>query len=413
MTRRRLAITEKVPTTPRKVVVYTDNLMTSNGVRNATAQESDKELEYALGDTLNTALVISTSYRFDPELNMLEILDPHNPRNHIEVKGLTDYQVSVKLFILPAAVDVNRRPSPLYVKQALTCIRKQLGAVTIEELFVSFADVSAGRDSATAPEAAAAATATSPGAAVLTNGSAGSLPLHPQEPDQLPTRRNRSRDDRRGHKARGLDRRRPGEAGEVPGNGDGGNDDFEASDMSRYLKIWRLLSHLKAEGHVTRIGICDATKQQLENLHWLSGVMPDMVQIRVDDSQLSVDDESATGEADGPSDARAGDSDASRELREYALAHKISVRSHSDAPKMLTNANFQTLAADYRINERFPTTEVPPEGYRIDLMRPRWVANYNVALRNRGLVANRGYIVMASSDCVLDPNRVSRFAYPS
>ncbi|KAJ1718205.1 hypothetical protein LPJ61_006757, partial [Coemansia biformis] len=93
-----------------------------------------------MGVTLNTALVISTSYRFDPELNMLEILDPHNPRNNVEVKGITNYQVSVKLFILPAAVDANRRPSPLYVKQALTCIRKQLGAVTIDELFISFAD---------------------------------------------------------------------------------------------------------------------------------------------------------------------------------------------------------------------------------------------------------------------------------
>ncbi|KAJ2136458.1 hypothetical protein J3F82_006329, partial [Coemansia sp. RSA 637] len=84
MARRRHAITERVPTTPRKVVVYTDNLMTSNSARNITASESGKELADSLGDTLNTALVISTSFRFDPELNMLEILDPYNPRNNIQ-----------------------------------------------------------------------------------------------------------------------------------------------------------------------------------------------------------------------------------------------------------------------------------------------------------------------------------------
>ncbi|KAJ2042537.1 hypothetical protein GGH13_009927, partial [Coemansia sp. S155-1] len=78
MTRRRVKITERVPITPRKVVVYTDNLMTSTGVRDQATGESSQDLWSSLADTLNKALVISTSFRFDPELNMLEILDPCN-----------------------------------------------------------------------------------------------------------------------------------------------------------------------------------------------------------------------------------------------------------------------------------------------------------------------------------------------
>ncbi|KAJ2304659.1 hypothetical protein H4R23_006469, partial [Coemansia sp. Cherry 401B] len=92
MTRRRQAITERVPTTPRKVVVYTDNLMTSDSARSSAVNAPGKELEDSLGDTLNSALVISTSFRFDPELNMLEILDPRNPRNYIEHQSLSNCQ---------------------------------------------------------------------------------------------------------------------------------------------------------------------------------------------------------------------------------------------------------------------------------------------------------------------------------
>ncbi|KAJ2699500.1 hypothetical protein H4R19_005534 [Coemansia spiralis] len=435
MTRRRQAITEKVPTTPRKVVVYSDNLMIPNSARNTTAQESDKELEHSLGDTLNTALVISTSYRFTPELNMLEILDPHNPRNYVEAKGITNYEVSIKLFILSAAVDANRRPSPLYVKQALTCIRRQLGAVIIEELFVSFSDVTAGRVSATAADMAAspapAETTTNDSAAADANGSAngsaevsangsgarttGSPSPTQQEPGPDPgrrySRRAHGRSGTRGQKTHRRSRNGSVDAGNSRTSGNEGSsaEETDPNDMSRYLKIWRLLNRLKAEGDVTRIGICDVTKEQLENLCVRSRMVPDMVQIRADDGPFSADSDPAAGETATTTTTTSGGGDASGELRKLAMANNISVRSHSDSPEMLSNATFQALAADYRINERFPTTEVPPEGYRIDLMRPRWVANYNVALRNRGLIANRGYIVMASSDCVLDPNRVSMF----
>ncbi|KAJ1766456.1 hypothetical protein LPJ74_005883, partial [Coemansia sp. RSA 1843] len=94
MTRRKQQITEKVPTTPRKVIVYTNNLMTSEAARNTTAVESSKELVSSLADTLNTALVIVTSFRFSPELNMLEIIDPPNKRNNIIAKGYKDYVLS-------------------------------------------------------------------------------------------------------------------------------------------------------------------------------------------------------------------------------------------------------------------------------------------------------------------------------
>ncbi|KAJ1748020.1 hypothetical protein LPJ79_004857 [Coemansia sp. RSA 1821] len=331
MTRRRQAITERVPTTPRK-------------------------LADSLGETLNTALVISTSFRFDPELNMLEILDPYNPRNNIEVKGISNYKVSVKLFILPAASDVNNRPAPLYVKQALTCLKKQLGSVLIDEFFVSFADVPAQA------------------------GASGSQPQQPEPAKSQPANGSHSRSRSRS--------RQKGSQSAAGG---------EADEMRRFSKVWRMASRLRKEGDVAKIGICDVSRTQLEGLCEHTGVVPDMVQVRVDEAE--------EGAEQGAEQAGV------EELRAFARQHGISLRTHSDSGVMLSNATFQALAADYKINERFPTTEVPPEGYKIDLMRPRWVANYSVTIRNRGLVANRGYIVMASSDCVLDPNRVSRSIY--
>ncbi|KAJ1844136.1 hypothetical protein LPJ70_003083 [Coemansia sp. RSA 2708] len=387
MTRRRQAITERVPTTPRKVVVYTDNLMTSDSARSSAVNAPGKELEDSLGDTLNSALVISTSFRFDPELNMLEILDPRNPRNYIEHQSLSNCQVA----------GANNRPSPLYVKQAITCIKKQMGKVPIDELFVSFVDMNA--------------------SAAANGGSAANSGVPPRKPkqeraftdEQPPAERPNGsnlgrRDSRRsGDSGDSHESRDSGDSREHSSStGAGSSNDSDAGDMSRYHKAWRMISRLRTDGEVAKIGICDVTKAQLSQLSELSGAAPDMVQIRVrdqaDSSGQSADEDSAQHRLDD-------------ELRMFASQHGISIRTHSDNSTVLSNATFQALAADFKINERFPTTEVPPEGYRIDLMRPRWVVNYSLTIRNRGLVANRGYIVMASSDCVLDPNRVSRNVY--
>ncbi|KAJ2081623.1 hypothetical protein H4R24_002200 [Coemansia sp. RSA 988] len=386
VSRRRHAFTEKVPTTPRKVIVYTDNLMTSNSARNSTAKDSCKELAHSLADTLNTALVVSTSFRFDPDLNMLEILDPYNPRNNIEVKGFTNYQVSAKLFILSAAVDTSNRPSPLYVKQALACVKKQLGPVKIDELFVSFADISATNNG-------------------NRNGSTTSTHKHRSHGKHL----HRSMGDRRGHNL--LTR----ETSRIIH--ESSSDECDEKNMARYVKVWKMINKLRLDGDAVKIGICDLSKQQLEDLCETTGIVPDMVQVRVDEEQFLLDDDDDKQETNGSEvhgqsavgSDYSGDSSCGPDnnLRNFAQEHGISMRTHSDSPDILSNATFQTLAADFKINERFPTTEVPPEGYMIDLMRPRWVVNYSVALRNRGLIANRGYIVMASSDCVLDPNRVA------
>ncbi|KAJ2889469.1 hypothetical protein GGI21_006560, partial [Coemansia aciculifera] len=216
MTRRRAKINERVPITPRKVVVYTDNLMTSTGVRDPASGESAMDLSLSLADTLNKALVISTSFRFDPELNMLEILDPCNLRNNIKVKGLTNYAVSVKMYLLPAAAHTDDCPASLYVRQAMACVERQLGAVKIDELFVAFADI--------------------------TN-----------------------------HIPKTIDSR-PASASSSSANSD------DNCDMTRYLKVWRALSRLKKTGKAAKIGVCDLSKPQLEALCEQSGIIPDMLQ---------------------------------------------------------------------------------------------------------------------------------------
>ncbi|KAJ1672358.1 hypothetical protein GGF38_000084 [Coemansia sp. RSA 25] len=300
------------------------------------------DLSRSLADTLNKALVISTSFRFDPELNMLEILDPCNLRNNIKVKGLTNYAVSVKMYLLAASAHTDDRPASLYVRQAMTCVERQLGPVKIDELFVAFADI--------------------------TNH-------FPKPPDSRAT----------STECENQSDQRPSVASNTDSNG--------TCDMTRYLKVWRALNRLKRTGRAAKIGICDLSKPQLEALCEQSGIIPDMLQVHVTNDPT---------EDTNPLD----DS-----LQKLAKLHDISIRTHTDSMGILSDRTFQILARDFKINERFPTTEVPPLGYKIDFMRPRWVVNYNVTLQNRGLVSNRGYIAMASSDCVLDPNRTSRTAY--
>ncbi|KAJ2000696.1 hypothetical protein H4R26_004493 [Coemansia thaxteri] len=333
MTRRRQKITEKVPSTPRKVVVYTDNLMTSTGGRDATTTgESAKDV----------TLVISTSFRFDPDLNMLEILDPCNLRNNIKVKGLTNYAVSVK----------------------------------IDELFVSFADITnhiAQPVSATDSDDQSAQPFTehiladrcSPSDIASNDDSAVACATPPGG------------------------RSSSGHVSSIANS----TASHDTCDMTRYLKVWRALNRLKESGKAVKVGVCDLSKPQLESLCGQSSIIPDMLQVHVTNDP---------SEDTNPLDSS---------LQRLAKKHEISIRTHTDNTGILSDRTFQTLATDFKINERFPTTEVPPQGYKIDFMKPRWVVSYNVTLKNRGLVSNRGYIAMASSDCVLDPNRTSRTVF--
>ncbi|KAJ2087143.1 hypothetical protein IW138_005190 [Coemansia sp. RSA 986] len=192
--------------------------------------------------------------------------------------------------------------------------------------------------------------------------------------------------------------------------------------MDRYIKLWRAINRLRTAGDVDKIGLCDLTREQLENLCDKSGIIPDMLQVRVGETSIidittPVSEEAepsfettTTTAATTPSSAAVSSTDPlDDDLREYARNHGISIRTHTDSVDMLPDEAFQTLATDFRINEKFPTTEVPRNGFKMDFMRPRWIANYSVFLKTRGLVANRGYIVMASSDTVLDPNSISKY----
>ncbi|KAJ1901126.1 hypothetical protein LPJ66_001006 [Kickxella alabastrina] len=299
---------------------------------------------------------------------MLEILDPYNLRNNIQVTGITDYRVSVKIFMLPAAVDANNRPSSMYVKQALLCVEKQLGMVKIDELIVSFAEISANDEDAEDDDEDNEDRET---------GQLDSSPLESPVGSPLgvlPARTETS----------STDSLETSPTAACP--------EGAITDMSRYVKVWRSLGKLRASGEALKIGISDVNKQQLEQLCRQSGITPDIVQVRMSGNEP---------QDQGPDD----------ELRAYARERGMFVGAHADSPEMLNDWTFQTLATDFKINEKFPTTEVAPLGYKIDFMRPRWVASYSVMQTKRGLVANRGYIVMASSDCVLNPNRVPRKKY--
>ncbi|KAJ2402659.1 hypothetical protein GGI23_000555 [Coemansia sp. RSA 2559] len=432
MTRRKQQITERVPTTPRKVVVYTDNLMTSEAARNTAAVESSKELVNSLAVTLNTALVIVTSFRFNPELNMLEIIDPKNRRNNIIFYKYTNYTVSVKLFILPAAADTLNRPSHVYVRQVMECLRRQLGSVKIDELFVSFSDIALGSNTGGGSASEAEELAATSDSNISSDAETSSIQRRRRrhQKNALGRRAESSQpgtpsstEARSSIREHHIQLEKSSSSSEIPSTAYTQQQDNDGSSgvgrhgMDRYVKLWRAVSRLRTSGDVGKIGLCDLSREQLENLCEKSGIRPDMLQVRVGESS-TIDVTTPVSEEPEPSFEATTPTSApvsaisdplDDDLREYARANGISIRTHTDSADMLPDEAFQTLASDFRINEKFPTTEVPRHGFKMDFMRPRWVANYSVFLKTRGLVANRGYIVMASSDTVLDPNNISKY----
>ncbi|KAJ1872059.1 hypothetical protein H4R99_000900 [Coemansia sp. RSA 1722] len=322
---------------------------------------------------------------------MLEILDPYNPRNNIQVKGITDYRVSVKLFMLSASADASNRPSALYVRQAMACLHKQLGTVKIDELVVSFSDLSAVQSNGMAHRRSSSLGANGLGSSMRSNRPVASSSSSSSSIN-VSAGQTRAEDPANDDGSSTSGSRISNDDGSGVVSGSGVSSGSSEADMTRYLKVWKALARIKQSGEAAKIGISDVNKQQLEQLCLLSESKPDIVQIRLNVHEPV-------------------EQDMDDELRCYARQANISVSAHADGPEILADRRFQHLASDFKINERFPTTEVAPQGYKMDFMRPRWVANYNVLQTKRGLVANRGYIVMASSDCVLDPNRISRPTY--
>ncbi|KAJ2544800.1 hypothetical protein EV175_005864, partial [Coemansia sp. RSA 1933] len=350
-----------------------------------------------------------------------------------------------KLFILPAAADTLNRPSHVYVRQVMECLRRQLGSVKIDELFVSFTDLALGdnaSDSSSGPEAEELAEAG--GSSNSSDAETGSIRRRgrrhqrrthdshvdspqPETPLSSAATSIGAEEEKCKHNSHAEKRAASPESqvGEQHTQQDNESSSSQSSssgdgsdDMDRYVKLWRAVSRLRTAGDVGKIGLCDLSRAQLESLCDKSGISPDMLQVRVGESSIIDVTTPASEDAEplfSTSPASTGGVISSAadplddDLRAYALEHSISIRTHTDSVDMMPDEAFQTLATDFRINEKFPTTEVPRHGFKMDFMRPRWVANYSVFLKTRGLVANRGYIVMASSDTVLDPNNISKY----
>ncbi|KAJ1781609.1 hypothetical protein LPJ59_007013, partial [Coemansia sp. RSA 2399] len=273
--------------------------------RNTAAVESSKELVNSLAVTLNTALVIVTSFRFNPELNMLEIIDPKNKRNNIIYYKYTNYILSVKLFILPAAADTLNRPSHVYVRQVMECLRRQLGSVKVDELFVSFSDIALGGNTG----GDSASEAEEPAATSDTNISSDA------ETSSIQRRRRRRRHQKSAH-GRRAESPQPGTPSSVEArssvrehhiqleksssssaipsaaytqqdnDSSSGGSGVGRHGMDRYVKLWRAVSRLRTSGDVGKIGLCDLSREQLESLCEKSGIRPDMLQVRVGESSI-------------------------------------------------------------------------------------------------------------------------------
>ncbi|KAJ1679917.1 hypothetical protein EV182_001058, partial [Spiromyces aspiralis] len=134
------------PILPRKLVIYSDNLHDFTpkphpSSSTTTTRGSIGTIEMAFRDTLNMALMASTSFRFNPELNLLEIPDPRFPRWTSIQTSHSEVTIEAKLFILTNGYDNNDVPHNYIVRQSLSAMERQLGIRRVDTLTLSFSGI--------------------------------------------------------------------------------------------------------------------------------------------------------------------------------------------------------------------------------------------------------------------------------
>ena len=129
---------------PRKLVVYSDNLKDNEPRSHQISQVrgSIEDIEMALRDTFNMSLMASTSFRFDPELNLLEVPDPRFPRWTAIKSSHDEVTIEAKMFVLANGYDTNDVPFPYLMRQALSGLERQMGIRRVDLLILSFSGIS-------------------------------------------------------------------------------------------------------------------------------------------------------------------------------------------------------------------------------------------------------------------------------
>jgi len=133
-----------------------------------------------------------------------------------------------------------------------------------------------------------------------------------------------------------------------------------AADQQHVLSAWPTLEELHKEGVIGRLGVSDFSQTDLKAFLGKVQVQPAVNQIELGQCcQLP------------------------RDLIAYAKANHIELLAHSDCSDILPKETLnKIMKAQHLISED-------------SFLSPRWVLKYTVFVKCRGIVADKGYIVMA------------------
>ncbi|KAL1918990.1 uncharacterized protein VTP21DRAFT_2371 [Calcarisporiella thermophila] len=141
------------------------------------------------------------------------------------------------------------------------------------------------------------------------------------------------------------------------------DEEKERDDIDKKILVWRELEKAKQNGHIKTLGISEFSKSHLE-VFLKSGVnVPPAV------NQVNLDDCCAI-----PQD-----------LMQFAREQNIELLTHGDCSDILPASTLDSILREHKILSNEKQSVVP-----------RWVIRYSAVIQSRGIVADRGYIIMAS-----------------
>lgn len=128
------------------------------------------------------------------------------------------------------------------------------------------------------------------------------------------------------------------------------------------LPAWRTLEQLHNKGAVSRLGVTDFTESDLQ-------AFADKVQVQPAVNQIDL----------------AQCCQLPRDLIKYAKSNNIELLAHSDCSNILPTDTLNKVMKAQNVVSNEAT------------LTPRWVLKYTVFVKCRGVVADKGYIVMADA----------------
>ncbi|EXX77525.1 aldo-keto reductase superfamily protein [Rhizophagus irregularis DAOM 197198w] len=154
-------------------------------------------------------------------------------------------------------------------------------------------------------------------------------------------------------------------------DGSSSNDNFTKSDFDNLIKVWTELEKFHVNNRIHKLGVSEFTKNRLESFINAVEISPKVNQINIIDCNNG-------------------------EILEFAKKNDIELLTHRDPTVILPSKTFRNIIEETNTNKI---------SLNNDLL-PRWVLKYSVMIKCRGVVANKGYIVMGST-----PNSGLNFTY--